>query len=113
MHELTFENLPSAVNQLTKKLENIERLLLNRTESQDNHPDQLLTIDEAAKLLRLTKPTLYGKVSKGELPVMKLKGSKRLYFSRTELMELAKEGRRETVAEIEANAGNGLKKKKG
>lgn len=65
-------------------------------------PEQLLTIQEAAKFLNLTVPTIYSKVSKGELPVMKR--SKRLYFSSTELMEYLKEGRKKSNAEIEQEA---------
>ena len=65
-------------------------------------PEQLLTVQEAAKFLNLTVPTIYSKVSKGELPVMKR--SKRLYFSSTELMEYLKEGRKKSNAEIEQEA---------
>ena len=55
-------------------------------------PEQLLTVQEAAQFLNLTVPTIYSKVSKGELPVMKR--IKRLYFSNLELMEYLKEGRK-------------------
>ena len=65
-------------------------------------PEQLLTIQEAAQFLNLTVPTIYSKVSKGELPVMKR--SKRLYFSRTELLEYLKDGRKKSNAEIEQEA---------
>lgn len=65
-------------------------------------PEQLLTIQEAAQFLNLTVHTIYSKVSKGELPVMKR--SKRLYFSSTELMEYLKEGRKKSNAEIEQEA---------
>lgn len=64
--------------------------------------EQLLTIQEAAEFLSLTVPTMYSKVSKGELPVMKR--SKRLYFSRTELLEYLKDGRKKSNAEIEQEA---------
>lgn len=67
-----------------------------------NQPEQLLTIQEAAEFLSLTVPTMYSKVSKGELPVMKR--SKRLYFSRTELLEYLKDGRKKSNAEIEQEA---------
>lgn len=71
---------------------------------QNNNPtteqaEQLLTIQEASEFLSLTVPTMYSKVSKGELPVMKR--SKRLYFSRTELLEYLKDGRKKSNAEIE------------
>jgi excisionase family DNA binding protein len=67
-----------------------------------NQPEKLLTIQEAAEFLSLTVPTMYSKVSKGELPVMKR--SKRLYFSRTELLEYLKDGRKKSNAEIELEA---------
>lgn len=73
-------------------------------------PEQLLTIQEAAQFLNLTVPTIYSKVSKGELPVMKR--SKRLYFSSTELMEYLKEGRKKSNAEIEQEAEAYLSNKK-
>ena len=76
----------------------------NKQESKapTDQPEQLLTIQEAAEFLSLTVPTMYSKVSKGELPVMKR--SKRLYFSRTELLEYLKDGRKKSNAEIEAEA---------
>lgn len=45
--------------------------------------EDLMTIEGACKFLDLTRPTVYSKVSKGELPFMKR--SKRLYFSKKEL----------------------------
>ena len=80
---------------------NILKAVQNNNPTTDQ-PEQLLTIQEAAEFLRLTVPTMYSKVSKGELPVMKR--GKRLYFSRTELMEYIKEGRKKSNAEIEAEA---------
>jgi excisionase family DNA binding protein len=43
--------------------------------------EKLLTVQEAAEFLNLSVPTIYLKVSKGEIPFMKR--SKRLYFSNT------------------------------
>ncbi len=62
--------------------------------------EQFLTIQEAAKFLRLTVPTMYSKVSKGELPCMKR--SKRLYFSSIELLDYLKKGRRKSNSEIDS-----------
>ena len=77
-----------------------------------NEPsEQLLTVQEAAQFLNLTVPTIYSKVSKGELPVMKR--SKRLYFSNLELMEYLKEGRKKSNAEVEKEAEAYLSNKKG
>ena len=89
------------------RLSSIENLILDlkhqptKVEPTDQ-PEQLLTIQEAAEFLSLTVPTMYSKVSKGELPVMKR--SKRLYFSRTELLGYLKDGRKKSNAEIEAEA---------
>jgi len=80
---------------------NILKAVRNEQPTTDQ-PEQLLTIQEAAEFLSLTVPTMYSKVSKGELPVMKR--SKRLYFSRTELLEYLKDGRKKSKAEIEAEA---------
>lgn len=65
-------------------------------------PEKFLNIQEAAKLLNLSVPTLYSKVSKRELPCMKQ--GKRLYFSQTDLINYIKEGKKKTFAEIEAEA---------
>ena len=64
--------------------------------------EQLLTVEEAADFFSLTVPTIYSKVSKGELPVMKR--SKRLYFSSLELLEYLKGGRKKSNAELELEA---------
>ena len=73
-------------------------------------PEQLLTIQEAAQFLNLTVPTIYSKVSKRELPVMKR--GKRLYFSSIELMEYLKGGKRKSNAELEDEAKAYLSNKK-
>jgi excisionase family DNA binding protein len=111
MENLSFEQLPQAVTMLTKEVSELKRLLIEKQEQQPtDQPDQLLTIQQAAEFLYLTVPTIYSKVSKRELPVMKR--SKRLYFSRTQLMEYLKEGRKKSNAEIEAEADQYLTTKK-
>lgn len=88
------------------RLSSIENLILDLKQptkvEPTEQPEQLLTVQEAAQFLNLTVPTIYSKVSKGELPVMKR--SKRLYFSNIELMEYLKEGRKKSNAEIEQEA---------
>ena len=97
------------------RLNTIENLLLDikhkapKKQTDKEQQDELLTVQQAADFLKLTVPTIYSKVSRGELPVMKR--SKRLYFSRVELMEYLKEGRKLTNTEIEAEAETYLKKK--
>ena len=98
------------------RLSSIENLILDlkhthQTIEPTAQTEQLLTIQEAAEFLSLSVPTLYSKVSKNELPVMKR--SKRLYFSRTELLDYLKVGRKKSNAEIEQEAKAYLKKKGG
>ena len=101
---------------IESRLSTIENLILDlkhqpKQVESDEQNEQLLTVQEAAKFLCLTVPTIYSKVSKGELPVMKR--SKRLYFSSTELMEYLKAGRKKSNTDIEAEAESYLKAKGG
>ena len=106
--------------QLSNLIQSSVRKVLKETPPQKveptDQPEQLLTVQEAAEFLSLTVPTMYSKVSKGELPVCKAPGSKRLYFPRTELLEYIKAGRKKSNSEIEqeaeayfSNNKNGLK----
>jgi excisionase family DNA binding protein len=100
--------------QLNSLIQNAVRKVISETpkaEQPTETPDQLLTVHEAAEFLSLAVPTVYTMVSRGELPVMKR--SKRLYFSRIELMDYLKQGRKKTAAETASEAESYLKKKGG
>jgi excisionase family DNA binding protein len=95
------------------RLSNIENLILDLKhlpQKEDNNPDQLLTIKQAAQLLCLSVPTIYGLVHRAEIPVSKR--GKRLYFSKAELTQWIKDGRKKTTTEIAAEAEQYLKSKK-
>ena len=111
--ELTFNELPQAVTDLQKTVNNIERLLLEKGNEPQNQPEQLLSIKEAAKFLNLSVHTLYGYVHRAEIPVCKRAG--RLYFYKHELTDWLKAGRKKTVTELasEADAYLSNQKKKG
>lgn len=85
---ITFDTLPQAVSALQTKLDRLEALI--RKLQPDKEIKELLTVDEAAAFLHLSKPTLYSKVSRKELPYMK--NGKRIYFSRKELIEHLRSG---------------------
>ena len=105
--QLSFDDLPNAVQALNVKMDKIlESIVSSKPDQQEN---KLLTIDQAAKFLNLSKSTVYSKVSKGELPYMK-KG-KRLYFSQEELVDYIKSGKIKTVVEIENDVDDFLSKK--
>lgn len=100
---LSFDKLPQAVTILTKEISELKQLILNnQNQSEPEQSEQFLSIQEAAQFLNLTVPTVYSKVSRGELPYMKR--GKRLYFSNTELMDYVKAGRKVSESEIEQEA---------
>jgi excisionase family DNA binding protein len=108
--DITFENLPKAVSQLYSKLESIEQLLLSKGTEPQAPEELLLTIQQAADLLNLSVPTIYGLVSRSDIPVSKR--GRRLYFSKQELLEWVKAGRKKTNSEIEAEAQNYINKRR-
>ena len=101
MKILTLEQLPHAVSELHSKLNNIEQILLNQKKVLPQE-DQILNIQQAAVLLKLSVPTIYGLVHRCAIPVSKQ--SKRLYFSRDELITWIKQGRKKTTKEISEEA---------
>ncbi|MBO0592931.1 helix-turn-helix domain-containing protein [Cellulophaga sp. E16_2] len=108
---LTFEQLPNAVILLTKEINDLKNLLIQKQEnSTPKLPENPIHIQEAAQFLGLSVATMYSKVSKGELPVTKR--GKRLYFFRSELLSYLKEGSKKSNAEIEAEADAYLSNKK-
>lgn len=92
MELITFDQLPAAVSNLAFEISEIKQLLLQRENSPTSEPETLLTVQDAAKFLSLSVPTIYGLISKRELPV--IKRSKRCYFSNIELLEYMKAGRK-------------------
>ena len=109
MQKITFDQLPQAVEELSEKLANIEKLLLSKANENQEEEDKLLNVQEAASLLCLSVPTVYGLVQRSEIPVCKR--SKRLYFSKKELFNWIKSARRKTISEISSEADNYLKQK--
>lgn len=106
----TFDQLPEAISQLHHKLENIERFLISQRKQPTPAIDELLTVQQAATFLNLAVPTIYSMVQRKELPVFKRAG--RLYFSKTELVDYVKAGRKKTTTEIESEAAAYLGSKK-
>lgn len=64
--------------------------------------DQLLTITQVAEFISLSVATVYGLVSRSAIPCMK-KG-KRLYFSKDEISNWIKAGKKKTISELSAEA---------
>lgn len=108
--EITFEQLPKVVTSIQETVNDIRRLLTEKKSDLQPPPDELLTVQDAAKFLSLSVATIYGLIHKGELPVMKR--SKRCYFSKVELINYLKDGRVKTLAETAKEADKYLLNKK-
>ncbi len=64
----------------------------------DSEDEVLLSVDEAAQLLKLSRSSIYKFTSRNEIPFMKKAGT--LYFNRMELIDFIKTGKRKTKLEI-------------
>lgn len=66
--------------------------------------NEILNLNEASKLMHLSKSTIYGLVCKRKIPYFKQ--GKILRFKRSELFAWIEFGRKKTVIEIESDADN-------
>jgi len=71
--------------------------------------DEIGGIQLAQQITGLAKPTIYGLVAQSKIPCMKQ--GKKLYFSRHELTDWIRQGKRKTVADIETEADRYLSAK--
>lgn len=83
---------PDDLKQLIR--ETVSLLLSEQIPGSQNQPDEVMSVEEAAKFLSISVPTVYSKSSKGTLPVFKPEGSKNILFLRSELIEYIKSGRK-------------------
>ena len=97
MKEISFNDLPEAIAELTRKVDELYNIIKN-IQPQDPQ-EQFLSVDETAEFLNLSVPTIYSKVARREIPYMKR--GKRLYFNRKDLEIYLKGGRVKTVQELE------------
>lgn len=111
MEQLTFDKLPEAIGKLFDRLDRIENLIAHtHIGGAEEKEDTLLSISEASIFLNLKVPTIYGLVSRSAIPHNKV--GKKLYFSKQDLFEWIKSGRKMTVAETMAKATEYLQLKK-
>ena len=110
--EITFEQLPNAVNRLIEKVDNIERILIEKNSVNKTESDQWFGLDELRDYLpdKPAAQTLYGWVHARTIPFHKW--SKKLRFLKSEIDDWMKSSKRKTVSEIEQEADNYLIKKK-
>ena len=78
-----FEELKELTNAVLRRLDAIERIILDQI-PQGN--DELLTVDQSAAMLDLSKSTIYRMTSENRIPHLKL-GNGRVYFKRDSILD--------------------------
>lgn len=95
MAATTFDTLPDTVYQIFLKVERLESLMQQKQRVNASIPEEdLMTIEEVCKFLKLSKPTVYNLVSASKIPNSKV--GKRLYFSRSKILKWIESGERKT-----------------
>jgi excisionase family DNA binding protein len=110
---LTLETLPKAFSYLTYEVSEIKRLLLEKSNEQPTDSDHWFDLNELCIYHpdKPSKPTVYGWVNSGTIPVHK--GGKKLRFLKSEIDAWLRQGRKKTFAETSSEAETYLKKKGG
>ena len=113
MENLTLEALPKAFAHLTYEVSEIKRLLIEKSNEQQTETDHWFDLNELCNYHpdKPSKPTVYGWVNVGIIPVHK--GGKKLRFLKSEIDAWLKLGRKKTLAETAIEADTYLKKKGG
>lgn len=110
---LTLETLPKAFTELINEVGEIKRLLLEKNNEQLPKTDCWFDLSEFCNYHpdKPSKPTVYGWVNAGTVPVHK--GGKKLRFLKSEIDSWLKQGRKKTLAETAEEAEQYCKTKKG
>jgi excisionase family DNA binding protein len=114
MENVVFTNLsiPEIRQLFRQELENYFENNKQSSEPQPE-PDRWFDLNELCQYIpdKPSKPTVYGWVSAGTIPVHK--GGKKLRFLKSEIDNWLKQGRKKTLAETASEAETYLKKKGG
>jgi len=113
MNNITFDNLPDAVNEINDKLSRIEKILFEKGRETKSEADEWLNLTELCNYHpdKPSKPTVYGWVNSGTVPVHK--GGKKLRFLKSEIDSWLKQGKKRTLLESLEETDNYLKIKGG
>ncbi|MEC4005882.1 helix-turn-helix domain-containing protein [Flavobacterium sp. SUN052] len=93
---LSEEGIKVLAKQIT---ENIKKAI---NPSETSSDDAFMTIDETAKLIKLAKSSIYGLVHQKKIPFNKV--GKKLYFSKSDILQWISAGKNATKSEIELKA---------
>lgn len=91
--EITFDKLPQAITYLIEQVAELKQMVLKLQPTQ-SEKHVLIEIDDASRIIKKAKSTIYTLVRKGLLPYYK-KG-KKLYFYEDELLAWIENGQKKT-----------------
>ena len=89
---MTFEQLPKAVSELTNQVMELRDIVAALKPAVPDEKHRIVEIDEACKITRKAKPTIYTLARKGLIPAYKR--GKKLYFYEDELLQWIESGRK-------------------
>lgn len=110
---ITFEDLPEAVTLILSEMNTIKTLLstIKQPIKQERKP---IGIEEAEKIIKKSKHTIYKLVSKKKIPCYK--AGRKIYFFEDELIDWILGGKLETysatIAEVRASINKNTRKRK-
>lgn len=110
LKKLSQNDVPGALEEILLRLDRIEL----KQESSQNPPDEIdpiFEMEQAKAFVHLSRPSMYKKVSEGEINA--LKKGKKLYFLRSELTKYLMSGKRKTKAEKRTETIEFLQRGKG
>lgn len=110
MKKLKFEQLPNEIAELKTEVREMKALLLQKLEPQPE-TDNWFDLNELCSYHpdKPRKPTVYGWINAGVIPVHK--GGKKLRFLKSEIDDWLKQGRKKTLAETASEAAQFCKNK--
>jgi excisionase family DNA binding protein len=94
---------PNELYSLIEKAVSTAVLHLSIPSKVDIYPNEFLSVQEASAMLNLAVPTIYSMVSRRSIPFNKIDGQKKIYFSKNELNEWLRNGRKLTKVELTNN----------
>lgn len=103
--EITFEKLPEAVAKILSEVSKIRDLVAKDRELVEKRKP--LEIEDACKIIKKAKATVYALARKNQIPCSKIQG--KLYFFEDQLLNWIDLGKRKTPAEIKNEIESELK----
>jgi excisionase family DNA binding protein len=101
------ENPFLTVTEYLNRIDDKLNLIINQQSNVEVGKDELLTIQQAAKLLHCSIPTLYAKHSKSLIPGVSKVG-KRLLFNKAAILDWIAVNRKKSISEMKEDAQNHL-----